>query len=210
MDNNITITLTGNKAYDFIRNESIGDTNIANLISENKELSDDYTKLLEVNRKLTISLNEAEQLIVAIENEKDALEYELLQLKENSAEASYWGPVTDAEQPTGRLARDLELAKNSEYEEAMEQAPILEEPMDEVDEDWRFFVDTETPDNSIIRANWDKEDTEVIENAINKTDRVYYSVDVLATYLNRTPASIVAKAYRDFGASTKNGMLISK
>jgi len=181
MDNDIKIILTGNKAYDYIRNESTTDSVIENLVLENNTLKDSIEEL---------------------QGQKDTLEYELFQLKENSAEASYFAP-------TGRLARDVALAKDLEYKEAMEGMPLPEEPENSIDADWRFFVDTEFPDNTIIsKTKWNKEDSEVVENAINRLERDYYSVDILSKYLNRTIASITSKAYRSYGANTKDGMLV--
>ena len=185
MNNNITITLTGNKAYEYIRNESLKDSKIDNLLQEN------------IGLKHTID---------DLQGQKDALEYKLFNIREEVPEASYMKSAY----PTGRLARDLALAENSEYEEVMEQAPEAEDFIDEIDSDWRFFVDTEIPDESIINTNWGEKDAEVVKNAIDKTDKAYYSVNTLAKYLNRTKASIIAKASRSYGAKTKNGLLISK
>jgi len=183
MDNDIKIELTGTKAYDFIRNESRTDSEIENLLQENSDLKNSIDEL---------------------QAQKDLLEYKLLNIQKEVPEASYFAP-------TGRLARDVALAKDLEYEEVMEDMPLPEQPKNNIDEDWRFFVDTEVPDTTIIsKTKWNKEDSEVVENAINKTDKQYYSVDTLSKYLNRTEASITSKAYRSFGANTKDGMLIKE
>lgn len=78
-----------------------------------------------------------------------------------------------------------------------------------IDKEWRDFVDSNTIINEQKNKHWMDYEITAIENAVDKDSEKYYSLEVIATKLNRTVSSIKTKAI-NLGYRTKKGFIKSK
>lgn len=187
MNNEITITLTGLAASEYMLKESSILEEASKVLEENRDL----TLLVD---KLHIEVAELEAYIVSLKSEVP--DY---QLKDSPA--------------VMRLKRDTELMEDSQYEKKSPfKRPIKPEPTVEptLDDIWRAFVDAGEPAINNPKTHWSETDSAVIENAIDKTDTAYYSVEVLSKFLSRSIAAIHTRAITNYGAHIRNGMIVSE
>lgn len=177
--NEITITLTGLAASEYMTKES--------------KLVEEASAILEENSNLRLKILELEAYIATMKN----------------GIPDYFMKDT----PYVRLKRDSELMQDTSYEKKSPfKRPIKSEPTVELtlDDTWRAFVDAGEPAINSPKTHWSEADSAVIENAIDKTDTAYYSVEVLSKFLSRSIAAIRTRAITNYGAHIRNGMIVSE
>ena len=178
--NEITITLTGLAASEYMTKES--------------KLVEEASAILEENSNLHLKILELETYIATMKNEvpdyfmKDTPD---LRLKRDS-----------------ELMKDSQYEKKSPFKRPEPVAKEVTEPT--LDETWRAFVDAGEPAINTPKTHWSEADSAVIENAIDKTDIKYYSVGALARFLNRSIAAVRTRAITNYGAHIRNGMIVSE
>ena len=189
--NEITITLTGSAASEYMRSEST--------------IESAATLVLEENRELTLTVER-------LEKEKTALQYYISTLE--SQVPDYFMKDT----PDLRLKRDTALMEDSQYEKkspfkrpTRPEVTIVDDVIEPtLDDTWRAFVDAGEPAVNNPKTHWSETDSAVIENAIDKADATYYSVEVLSKFLSRSIAAVRTRAITNYGAHVRIGMLLSE
>lgn len=179
--NEITITLTGSLAYDYMRKESKLEEQASNILEENADL---HLRILD----LEMQLAELTANVSSYALEKAGANF---RLKRDTA-----------------LMEDSQYEKKSPFKRPEPVAKEVTEPT--LDETWRVFVDAGEPAANKPKGHWPDDDSLAVKNAIDQTDPTYYSVEVLSKLLNRSIPAIRTRAITKYGAHIRNSMIVSE
>jgi hypothetical protein len=182
--NEITITLTGLAASEYMTKEP--------------KLVKEASAILEENSNLQLKILELETYIATMKNGvpdyfmKDTPD---LRLKRDS-----------------ELMKDSQYEKKSPFKRPVKpEVTIIDDTIEPtLDDTWKAFVNAGEPAINAPKTHWSETDSAVIENAIDKTDIKYYSVGALARFLNRSISAVRTRAITNYGAHIRNGMIVSE
>lgn len=87
------------------------------------------------------------------------------------------------------------------------KAPLETVSTDPIDKSWRARIIAQIIPERRNGSLWTNQERNFIKNAVNKTDKHYYSISTLAIYTGRSKGAITSEAIRQ-GYETSNDFII--